>query len=398
MIPTLWMKMDSFPLTPNRKVDRKALPKHTNAKPTDRNNVEFEQFSPLQLQIANVWKDTLKVPEVFLDDNFFEHGGYSILAVKLMVDLEKETGIRLPIAVLFTHSTIRKLSSLYDKPAEEGVWSPLVTIKAEGTRKPMYFVHGVSGNVFKYFALGKLLHPDQPSLGLQGFGLNGKDIPFTNMEEMAAYHIDALLKFQPNGPYMLGGGSFGGYLAYEMAIQLMEKGKEVSFLALYDLDAAKKTDFLPGGVKQLMGATLLASRFIKRATVLAKADKEERKNYFEARKKIKEVGELESWLDIFNVTEMIGEDAATYFKRVEEACYEALMNYKIKPYKGSLVLFRAKDGHYNNEYDEDLGWGNFVKGTTTVITVPGDHNSIFEEPNVPILAAKMNEILNKING
>ncbi|MBK9399632.1 MAG: amino acid adenylation domain-containing protein [Bacteroidetes bacterium] len=398
MIPTLWMKMDSFPLTPNRKIDRKALPKQSVGKPVERIKSADETLTPLQLQISKVWKDTLHVSEVTLDDNFFEQGGYSILAVKLMVDLEKETGIRLPIAVLFTHSTIRKLSSLYDKPAEEDVWSPIVTIKEEGKRKPMYFVHGVSGNVFKYFALGKLLHPDQPSLGLQGFGLNGKDIPFTNMEEMAAYHIEALLKFQPNGPYMLGGGSFGGYLAYEMAIQLMEKGKEVSFLALYDLDAAKKTDFLPGGVKQLMGATLLASRFIKRATVLAKADKEERKNYFEARKKIKEVGELESWLDIFNVTEMIGEDAATYFKRVEEACYEALMNYKIKPYKGSLVLFRAKDGHYNNEYDEDLGWGNFVKGKTTVITVPGDHNTIFEEPNVPVLAAKMNEILNKMHG
>lgn len=398
MIPSLWMKLDSFPLTPNRKIDRKALPKHNVSQLNEKVVAPEEHQSDLQKLICKVWRDALKVSTVRLDDNFFELGGQSILAVKLMVDLEKETGIRLPIAVLFSNSTVRKLSALYEKPAEEAVWSPIVPIKNTGNRKPMYFVHGVSGNVFKYFGLGKLLLPGQPSYGLQGYGLNGKDVPFTNMEEMAAYHIDALLKFQPEGPYMLGGGSFGGYLAYEMAIQLMAKGKEVSMLALYDLDAAKKTDFLPGGVKQLVGAQLLASRFLKRVSALAKADKEERKNYFEARKKIKEVGELESWLDIYNVTEMIGKDAATYFKRVEEACYEALMTYKIKPYKGSIVLFRAKDGHYNNEYDEDLGWSKFVKGKTTVITVPGDHNSIFEEPNVPVLAAKMNELLSKMHG
>ncbi len=397
MIPGLWMKLDSFPLTPNRKIDKKALPKHLTVFPLEKTIPGTEVFSELQEKIRKIWEDTLKVKDIRLDDNFFEMGGHSILAVKLMVDLEKETGIRLPIAVLFTNSTIRKLSALYEKPVEDKVWSPIVTIKDSGKKKPMFFVHGVSGNVFKYFALGKMLHPDQPSYGLQGYGLNGKDIPFTNMQDMAAYHIQALLQFQPEGPYKLGGGSFGGYLAYEMAIQLRAMGKEVSVLALFDLDAAKKTDFLPSGVKQIVGAQLLAKRFIKRAAVLAKADKEERKNYFEARKRIKEVGELESWLDIYNVTEMIGKDAATYFKRVEEACYEALMNYKIKPYDGSLLLFRARDGHYNNEYDESLGWTYFVKGETRVIVVPGDHNTIFEEPHVDTLARRLNEILDKLD-
>ncbi len=395
MIPSLWMKLDSFPLTPNRKINKKALPKHRVEVTKPITPAADEVLTPTQEMIRNIWKETLQVEDLQLDADFFELGGHSILAVKMMVELEKATGRRLPIAVLFTNPTLRKLSALYELPAPQDVWSPIVTIRDTGNKNPVFFVHGVSGNVFKYFALGNLLDADQPSYGLQAYGLNGKDIPFTKMEEMAAYHVDALLKFQPEGPYKLGGGSFGGYLAYEMALQLKEKGKEVELLALFDLDAGKKTDFLPSGVKHIVGAQLLAKRFVKRAAILAKSGKEERKNYFEARKRIKEVGELESWLDIFNVKELIGEEAATYFRRVEEACYEALMNYKIKPYQGNLLLIRAKDGHYNNEYDHALGWTNYVKGETNVITVPGDHNSIFNEPNVETLAARMNEILRK---
>lgn len=397
MIPTLWMKLDDFPLTPNQKINKKALPKHNTEAARDTSGLKEETLNTTQERVARLWKETLKVPHVHLDDNFFEMGGHSLLAVKLMVDLEKETGIRLPIAILFTNPSVRKLSKYFEKPTGENLWTPLVPIKDTGKRKPIYFVHGVSGNVFKYFLLGKLLHPEQPSYGLQAFGLNGTDVPYTNMEEMAAYHVEELLKFQPEGPYMLGGGSFGGYLAYEMALQLIAAGKEVSLVALFDLDAGKKTDFMTSGIKQLVGVQLLAKRFIKRAAVLAKSDKEERKSYFEARKKIKEVGELESWLDINNATEIIGEEAATYFRRVEEACYEALLQYKIKPYPGDLVLFRARDGYYNIEYDTSLGWKYVAQGEVSVITVPGDHNTIFEADHVEALAESLNKILDKIH-
>lgn len=395
MIPVAWRMMASFPLSANGKINRKALPEP--GAEVSHLTVEGpkEELSRLQSRMILLWEELLQRKGIRLEDNYFELGGHSILAVKMVVDMEKETGIRLPLAVLFTNPTVRKLSAMYEQPAQaSSAWNPIVPIRTGGSHKPLYFAHGVSGNVFKYHALGNLLDTDQPSYGIQAFGLNGTDVPFRRMEEMAAYHVDALLKFQPQGPYLLAGGSFGGYLAYEMAQQLSAMGHTVSFLALMDIEAAKKQDFLPSGVKHIVGAGLLAERLFKRAATLAKSGKEERRSYFEARKRQKEAGNLESWLDRFKVTEMIGAESATFFRRVEEACHEAIVNYKLKPYHGPVMLVRAEDGYFNNEYDETLGWSHFTSNLH-VVTVPGDHVSLFHEPNVTHLAREMNQTLQK---
>ena len=216
------------------------------------------------------------------------------------------------------------------------------------------------------------------------------------MQQMAAYHIKAIRAVQPEGPYYLAGGSFGGYLAYEMAIQLKEAGEEIGFLCIFDIDAAKKKDFLPAGMKQIVDVQLLAERFVKRAVELAKADKEERKIYFDARKKQQDRNnDIESWLEKYKVTEMIGAESAAYFRRIEEACHDALMSYKIREYDGDILLVRAKDSYYNNEYNDDLGWSHYVKGKVDVLFAPGDHNSIFWPPNVEFLADKIGDDLEK---
>lgn len=394
MIPTVWMILESFPLTPNGKTDRKSLPDPQPLRLTK--NLFQGPVTRVEKLIAEVWKKILNLQDIDVYADFFELGGHSLLAVRMMVELEKLTGIKLPLAVLFTNPTISQLSVLYDQPDEnEGtLWKPLVVIKESGNRYPLYFAHGISGNVFKYHSLANLLDADQPSYGLQAIGLNGKEEPFRDMESMAAYHVNELMQYQPDGPIALAGGSFGGYLAYEMARQLKEAGREISFLALLDIEAAAKLDFLPAGVKQLKGAQLLAERFIKRAYEFIRSDQHERQKYLEAKfKKTEGNDELESWLDKHKVAEMIGEESTFYFRKVEEACYEALMNYKIKPYNGDVLLIRAKEGFFNNTYDNDLGWSHFVNGKVNVHIVNGDHNSIFWEPGVIELAQVMNEEL-----
>lgn len=395
MIPAVWISMKDFPLTPNGKIDRNALPQPGHIK-IERTLLAKEEATPLQKSIINLWEELLQIPNIRLDDNFFHLGGHSILAVKIMVDLEKLTSKKLPLAVLFTSPTIRELSALYEQNEDEKVWNPIVPLREGGINKALYFAHGISGNVFKYHGLGQRLTGSQPSYGLQAYGLNGIDTPFHDMKTMAAYHIKAIRAAQPEGPYYLAGGSFGGYLAYEMAIQLKEAGQEIGFLCLFDIDAAKKKDFLPTGVKQIVDVQLLAERFMKRAVELARADKEERKSYFEARKKQQERNnDIESWLEKYKVSEMIGAESAAYFRRVEEACHDALMSYKIREFDGDVLLVRAKESYYNNEYDIDLGWSHFVKGKVEVLHVPGDHNSIFWPPNVEFLAQNIGDELEK---
>jgi len=388
MIPSQWVRLSSFPLTPNGKINRNALPKPGEQKPVSApSNAAMETLNPTQEMIKKLWEEALQVKNIRLDDDFFELGGHSILAVKIMVDLEKLTRLKLPLAVLFTSPTVRKLSMLYESPETEEHWNPIVPLFTTGKNKPLYFAHGISGNVFKYHALAQRLGHDQPSYGLQAYGLNGKDTPFHDMTEMASYHVEEIRKFQPVGPYHLAGGSFGGYLAYEMARQLTYAGHEVPFLCLFDIDAGKKKDFLPAGVKQLVDAQLKAERMVKRAFELAMADKEERNKYFEARKKMQQRNnDIESWLEKHKMAEMIGQESAAYFRRIEEACHDALMSYKIQPFDGDVLLIRANEGYFNNEYDDELGWTNVVRGRVSTEIVKGDHNSIFWEPNVDQLA------------
>lgn len=393
MFPSAWVQLDKFPLTLNEKIDRKALPEPKQQRSSE---ILSNEFNSTEKIIAEVWKELLEIESIELDSDFFELGGHSLLAVKMVVDLEKITGIKLPLAVLFTYPTIRKLAKLYQTQPEEKLWNPLVIIKESGSRNPLYFAHGISGNVFKYHLLANILSPDQPSYGLQAVGLNGIDEPFDNMEEMAAYHIQDLLKFQPNGPYALAGGSFGGYLALEMAHQMKAMGHEVNFLCLLDIEAANQLEFLPTGIKQIKSAQLLTERFIKRAVHFIKSDKETKQQYIQDKiKQRNQENDIESWLDKYKLTELIGEESASYFKKVEAACYTALMNYKIKPYSGNVILIRAREGYFNNTFGYDLGWKHYVTGNLHVEVVPGDHNSIFWEPNVTDLAKTMEDLLVK---
>jgi thioesterase domain-containing protein len=318
----------------------------------------------------------------------------------MMVDMEHMTGVKMPLAVLFTNPTIRALSKLFDAPPQDEMWKPIVEIKATGKRNPIFFAHGISGNVFKYHALAHLLDEDQPSYGLQAAGLDGKEKPIDVMEDIAAHHIREIIKFQPEGPYALAGGSFGGYMAYEIACQLRALGKEVNFLCLFDLEAADELQFMPTGVKQIKTATLFAERFLKRAMQFISSDKEERKRYLAAkmndRKGENQEADLESWLDKHKMVELIGEESAAYFRNVEDACYRAMMNYKIKHYDRDITLVRAKEGYFNNTYAPDLGWSHFTKGKVEVHIVPGDHNSIFWDPNVYELARCCNSTLDRV--
>lgn len=401
MLPNTYMLLDKFPLTPNEKIDRKVLPDPYPSNDSVSSTNEGT-FSKTEKTIADVWKLILNLNEIALDDDFFKLGGHSLLAVRMMVDLEKITGVKLPLAVLFTNPTISALSKLYDSPDNNLVWSPLVTIKNSGSRNPLYFAHGISGNVFKYYELAQLLDRDQPSYGLQAVGLNGIEKPLTTMKEIAAHHVKEIMIFQPKGPYALAGGSFGGYLAYEMAQQLKAIGQEVSFLCLFDVESLSELSFLPSGLKQIKGAQLFTQRFIKRAISLISSDKENRKKYLQLKLQQKnaiggenEKDDLESWLDKHKMVELIGEESAANFRNIEEACYKAMINYKIEKYDGEITLIRAEEGFFNNTFSKELGWQHFSKKVDVHI-VSGDHNSIFWEPNVLALAKVVGGLLKNV--
>ena len=216
-------------------------------------------------------------------------------------------------------------------------------------------VHGAGLNVLVFNALTTYLDPEQPVFGLQAKGLNGVDEPLTSIEDIAAHYIDCILRQNPDGPYALGGYSFGGIIAYEMSKQLLNRGKEVKLLALFDTHVERSTYYGPWLSKQWNNALFDIKKYLYtfvllkkdfRATVSYKKESvkrrvtnfqtkiKHRKNYFEV---------------------LYGNSY-----KVREANHIASRNYQYSPQEITIDLFRAKQRMYYWEDFEYLGWKPFA--------------------------------------
>src|SRR3984893_544508 len=185
-------------------------------------------------QLGLIWQELLGVDSVGLDQNYFDLGGDSVLAVHLFAQIEKTFRVKLPLATLFDAPTIQELAGILRSEAPSKGWSPLVAIQDSGSRPPFFCVHGAGGNVLIYRELSQHLGPDQPFYGLQSQGLDGASPPLTRIEDMAALYLTGIRSEQPNGPYFIGGYCGGGLIAYEVAQRLEGAGEEVALLALLD--------------------------------------------------------------------------------------------------------------------------------------------------------------------
>jgi phthiocerol/phenolphthiocerol synthesis type-I polyketide synthase E len=185
-------------------------------------------------ELARIWQELLGVESVGLDQNYFDLGGDSALAVHLFAQIEKSFGIKLPLATLFEAPTIEELARIIQSEAPSTGWNPLVAIQPAGSRPIFFCIHGAGGNVLIYRELSQNLGSDQPFYGLQSQGLDGSCAPLTRIEDMAALYVKAIRRQQPHGPYMVGGYCGGGLVAYEVAQQLRSAGEEIALLALFD--------------------------------------------------------------------------------------------------------------------------------------------------------------------
>lgn len=398
MVPAGIQIIDELPLLPNGKVNRKQLSKMQIEISQPQRKVVRPRTETEHL-IFQIWEKLLNINNISIHDNFFELGGHSLIAVRLMIEIEKIKGVKLPLAILFTNPTIEQLATEVDAEASSEVWRSITPIKISENKTPVFFAHGVSGNVFKYYTLGRLLDVNVSVYGLQARGLNGVDKPFYSIEEMAEYHIKEILKIQPQGPYYIGGGSFGGYLAYEIAQQLKSSGYEIGMVGLFDLEAATKTAILNPVQKTISELRIKSQRLTSRFKTFVNQSPVDRLNYLKNKFGNKAIQQERKMLDEMLRKQILedeyGTESASYFNEVEEACYIAMKNYKIEPFDGKVVLFRALNGFYSIEYDRDLGWNFFAKEGCEVIDVPGDHNSIFEKPNVIDLARCVQQCLDK---
>jgi thioesterase domain-containing protein/acyl carrier protein len=358
MVPSAFVMLKAMPLTPNGKVDRRALPvpgpedlvsEETHVAPKDE----------LESQLLRVWEAVLDKRPIGIRQNFFELGGHSLLAVRLMHRIEQMLGKRLPIATLLQAPTVEELAKMLRTKGWSPLWSSLVPIQPNGAKTPLFCIHGAGGTVIIYRELAQRLAPDQPFYGLQAQGLDGKAPCFRRVEDMAAHYLHEIRTIQPRGPYFIGGLSFGGTVAYEMAQQLTAEGESVGLLYLFDTFPGKyeTTSSLLVKLWQLPGR--------------------EQAEYI-SRKLRSYVQNLGKRLNRFFLPRAL--------RNVRAGIAQAGMQYQMHPYPGSIVLFRASEKSLRGARDPYAGWKGLAEGGVDVCEIPGGHVSILAEPQVQLVA------------
>ncbi|MGD0207573.1 MAG: amino acid adenylation domain-containing protein [Verrucomicrobiota bacterium] len=384
MVPAVFVLLEALPLMPNGKIDRRALPAPDRSRP----ELEKAFVAPrddLELQLAHIWEEVLGVRPVGVRDNFFELGGHSLLAVRLFALIEKRLGKKLPLTAVFQGATVEHLAGVLRQQATSGPQSSLVALQPGGSKRPLFLVHPAGGHVFPYIHLAQLLGPDQPCYGLQARGLEDGQDPHTRIEDMAAWYIQALQTVQPTGPYLLGGWSMGGVVAFEMAQQLHAQGQRVSLLALLDGRIPTPDETFP---EEDSEAILLVERYFGISfgprESLAKLPKDEQLAFM--LEQGKSAGLVPAELDV---------SQARRFVELLRSDLRATQNYGLRLYPGRITFFKASERLAGTSPDPTLGWSEWATGGVEVHLVPGNHANLMYKPHVKVLAEKLMACLNQ---
>ncbi len=400
MVPSAFVLLDTLPLTPNGKIDRRALPAPDSTR-LDSENTYIAPRDELEFQLTKIWEQILGVQPIGVRDNFFELGGHSILAVKLFWQIEKTFSKNLPLAILFQSSTVEALAKIISQEEDvarnlalvntleksKSSWSSLVEIQPNGSKPPFFCIHGLGGEVLCFRELAMHLGLEQPFYGLQPQGLDEK-FPFhTRIEDMATHYIQEIQTLQSSGPYFLGGYSFGGIVAFEMARQLQEQGEQVGILVM--LDSCRpgykwRASFLKRVVLHLENLVQQGPTYLWQQAVKWSYWREQRlqnKRYKRYLEGALYLPETDKHLKIIDTN------------------IQAISEYIFSPYLGRAILLRTDDQSRDEaigiQYDPQFGWGDLVVGGLDVHHITGSHLEILKEPHVQVLAETLRNCLSQ---
>ncbi|MCP4700193.1 MAG: amino acid adenylation domain-containing protein [Gammaproteobacteria bacterium] len=228
MVPAIFMFIEALPLTANGKFDSKALPE-----PAVRKASYVCARDATELGLARIWEKLFDIA-VGVQDDFFDIGGDSLLAMRLIFHIREEFGRTLPLHTLFQSRTIEQLASTLRKDAAPSAWSPMVCLQPKGEKSPLFFAHASGGSAFNYVEIAALMGTERPFYAMHPRGSEPGDSFHDSIEEMAADYVSAMRKIQPKGPYLLAGWSFGGTVIFEMAHLLEQAGETAPLLVMID--------------------------------------------------------------------------------------------------------------------------------------------------------------------
>lgn len=335
-------------------------------------------------QLTRIWENLLSVHPIEPDQNYFDLGGDSLLAVQMFAQIEKVFSVKLPVATLFEAPTVGELAQILNREAPRSRWLSLVTIQPNGSRPVLFCMHGAGGNVLIYRELSKHLGLNQPMYGLQSQGLDGSSEPQLHIEDMATAYVKEIQRVQPKGPYFLGGYCLGGTIAYEVAQQLRAQGEEVALLALFDTLNWHKLPPLNFWKK----TSVAIDRIVFHTLNFFLLDSEGKRIFLQ--EKIQALrNRIPVWRGML-AAKMAGKSNGSESKslvlgKIWAANDLASMHYIPKPYPGVVTDFRPLK-QYSIYERTDLKWEGLAEGGQEIVRLPVYPAGMLVEPFVTHLA------------
>jgi len=388
MVPAIFMVIDSIPLMTNGKIDRKSLPE-----PVFNHSLTAyqEPATDTEKGLAKISLEYIAVDKIGINDNFFELGINSLMAVKIMVKVEKQFGKRLPLSVLIKYPTIKELAAVINDPSLHASYKTLVPIKPNGNKIPVYIIHGIGLNLLNVYSMVSYLDAEQPVYGIQSIGLDGTmEVPDT-MEEIAAFYNEEIIKNDPIGPYALAGYSFGGFIAFEMAKQLKAMGKKVSLVAMFDTNLQYPTYQYSLAKKVAVKAIRQFKKAAYRAYTIFTQPADTLK-FLKANTALR----LQS-LNREKVRDISAENLPDFMQDIANKLNAAFYNYVFKPYHVKIDIFKAGKRLYYIDDPKTLGWKKYALDGVKVYATPGDHKDMFDDKNAEVLADIFQRRLDEMN-
>ncbi|MDF5720953.1 MAG: amino acid adenylation domain-containing protein [Rhizonema sp. PD37] len=401
MVPNAFVMLETLPLTPNGKVDHRALRTPSQSSDSDtfvapRNNFEVE--------LTQIWSKILKVDKVGVQDNFFDLGGHSLLATYLISRIKQQLLKDIPLVTLFQNPTIEQLATILQRDSVISSCSPLVAIQPNGSNLPFFCLPGAGGYPFYLYNLARYLGSDQPFYSFQANDLDGGLQPITRVEDIAAHYIQAIQTVQPQGPYFLGGHSFGGKVAFEMAQQLLHQGYVVALVAILDTKA-------PSYQKKHIGVGWDDTKWLfEFAKALELAFAKNLDISYETLQCLAPKEQLKYVLQHFQMVNILPPDAETtqlnHLVQVFKANH--LVDY-VPPqqvYPTRIALLRSSEASVEDSASElpskilqDVvwGWGEFSAEPVNIHFVPGNHITMMTQPHVQVLAEELRACIQEAN-
>jgi thioesterase domain-containing protein/acyl carrier protein len=343
--------------------------------------------------LVRIWEDLLDRENIGVRDDFFELGGDSLLGIRLMIEIEKKFHRRFEISKLASHPTVEAFAHELGATKNDLQAVHIVPMHPQGPRTPLFCIHCGTGHVLRYRALASFLDSDIPIYGVRAPDLHAmKTVP--TVEDLVNLYLPDIRKIQPHGPYQLFGFCFGGTVAFEIARRLTEMGETVSLVALVQtwnsayyrklsfMDALRyRSTYLYGRLSKYGGRFFRGEWTEIYAGIRSIISWQKRKSQSGSPRTEPALVEGSGPKDIYDNIAMLA------------AIGEA---FDPKPYPGRIHLIRAKEQKAELENDMTFGWQHIARDGVEVCTLPGDHISLLEKPNVSGVADTVEKWLAKV--